>query len=44
MPMQKPDTLLYVPPLIRVKRVDFENVVCDMSQTDYEYVNLDEED
>ena len=42
--MQKPDKLLYASPLVRVRPVGFERVVCDVSQTDYEYVNLDEED
>ena len=42
--MQKTDKLLYSPPLVRVRPVGFEKVVCDVSQTDYGYVNLDEED
>ena len=42
--MQKTDKPFYTPPLTRVRRVEFENVVCDLSQTDYGYVDLDEND
>ena len=42
--MKRYEQLFYEPPVAKAMPVGFEDVVCGMSQKDYEYHDLDEGD